>query len=137
MIVTLPLPPKQLSPNFRSRSHWSKTNAIKKYREDAHAAAIHAKVRNKRLETASVQCIFYLKGGRGRKPDPDNLLASMKSAIDGLVDAKVFLGDQKLVHLPVIISEDAKNPRVEIHITCEDPINGSYPWDPAFRRAQE
>lgn len=119
MIVTLPLPAKALSPNFRSRTHWAKTKAVKKYREDAHAAAIHAGVRNKRLETAQVQCVFFLKGGRGRKPDPDNLLASMKSAIDGLVDAKVFLGDQKLKHLPVVISEDAKNPRVEIHITTE------------------
>jgi Holliday junction resolvase RusA-like endonuclease len=116
VIVTLPLPHKYLSPNHRVNRH-GKARVVKKYREDAHAAAIHAGLRNKRLETAQVQCVFFLKGGRGRKPDPDNLLASMKSAIDGLVDAKVFLGDQKLKHLPVVIDEDAKDPRVEIHIT--------------------
>lgn len=113
MMVTLPLPDKKLSPN--ARCHWAaKARAVKSYR--LVAMAMGWKLGKLGLESATLQCVFFLKGGRGRKPDPDNLLASMKSAFDGLVDAEVFLGDQKLKHLPVIIDEDPENPRVEIHI---------------------
>jgi Holliday junction resolvase RusA-like endonuclease len=107
---------------------------VKAYRETARALAW--KLGGNPLASASVQCRFYFATKRRR--DGDNLLASMKSCFDGLVDAGVFTDDSGLTHLPVMQAKDAKNPRVEIHIlTEEDPINGSFPWDPASRRAQE
>lgn len=114
MIVTLPLPLKNLSPN--SRCHWrAKAAAVKAYRFAAKAAAW--KLGGKPLEAAQVQCKFYFRDVRRR--DNDNLLASMKSAFDGLVDAGVFVDDNQLTHLPVEQAKDSKNPRVEIHITTE------------------
>lgn len=113
MIVTLPLPPKQLSPN--ARCHWAvKAKAVSKYREDACSAASADGVRGSRLATATVECRFYFKTSRRR--DGDNLLSSMKSAFDGLVDAGVFSDDSGLTHLPVVQEIDKDNPRVEIHI---------------------
>jgi crossover junction endodeoxyribonuclease RusA len=112
MIVTLPLPAKNLSPN--SRCHWrAKAAAVKAYRS---AALIAAYAKGKpRFESANVQCKFYFRDSRRR--DGDNLLASMKSAFDGLVDAGIFSDDAGLTHLPVEKNKDTKNPRVEIHIT--------------------
>jgi Holliday junction resolvase RusA-like endonuclease len=115
MIVTLPLPPKALSPNASSPGNpWPKIKAAKKYRSDAHLAAIAAGAKGMGLESASVQCKFFFRTAHAR--DSDNLLASLKSAFDGLVDAGVFTDDRGLVHLPSEQTKDTKNPRVEIHI---------------------
>lgn len=114
MIVTLPLPPKALSPNKKHSTHWPTTKARKKYREDAYIAAICAGAKDLGLESASVQCKFFFRTSHVH--DGDNLLASIKSGFDGLVDAGVFVDDRGLTHLPCEQSKDAKNPRVEIHI---------------------
>jgi crossover junction endodeoxyribonuclease RusA len=112
MIVTLPLPHKNLSPN--SRCHWrAKASAVKAYRSAALIAAYGKG--DAPLDSAQVKCVFYFRDVRRR--DSDNLLASMKSAFDGLVDAKIFKDDNRLTHLPVEQHKDGKNPRVEIHIT--------------------
>jgi hypothetical protein len=37
--IILPWPAPALSPNFRSRSHWPKTRALKKARADAYVLA--------------------------------------------------------------------------------------------------
>ena len=117
MIITLPLPPKQLSPN--ARCHWAvKAKKVKWYRQTAGYAALTdcpEVVTQDPMETATVQCRFFFKEDRRR--DGDNLLASMKAAWDGLVDAGLFVDDSGLTHLPVVQEKDPKNPRVEIHIT--------------------
>lgn len=115
MIVTLPLPPKELSPN--ARCHWAvKSRKVRKYREDSFVAAVAKGINQSKLKEAEVQCVFYFRHNRRR--DGDNLLASMKSAFDGLVDAGVFTDDSGLTHLPVVQGKDKSKPRVEIHITC-------------------
>jgi Holliday junction resolvase RusA-like endonuclease len=118
--IVLPLPPKQLNPNasYCGRSHWPRSRAKKQYREAAHAAAIKAGLKNKRLETATIQCKFFFR--TAHKHDGDNLLASLKSCFDGLVDAGVFTDDSGLSHLPVETAKDASDPRVEIHILSAD-----------------
>ena len=119
LVVTLPLPSRTLNPNGRP-NRFQKAKAVKKYREDAHIAAIHAGVKNgfTPLEKATLQCHFYFRTP-GRR-DGDNLLASLKAGFDGLVDAGVFVDDSDLTHLPVTKSVDKQNPRVEIRIYKAD-----------------
>lgn len=116
MIITLPLPPKELSPN--ARCHWAlKAIKVKWYRKTAGYTVLSdcpEVIEDEPMESAAVQCVFFFKDKRRR--DGDNLLASMKSAFDGLVDAGVFSDDSGLTHLPVVQSKDKDNPRVEIHI---------------------
>lgn len=119
LVVTLPLPTRELSPNASSPGAWRrKAKAKKKYREDAYIAAIRVGAKNlKPLDAATVQCHFYFRDNRRR--DGDNFLACMKSAFDGLVDAGVFADDNGLTHLPITKSVDKKDPRVEVRIYQE------------------
>ncbi len=52
-------------------------------------------------EAATVQITVTVRDKRAVK-DPDNWLAACKAAIDGLVDAGVFLNDKHLNHKPVL-----------------------------------
>jgi crossover junction endodeoxyribonuclease RusA len=109
--VTLPLPPKQLSPN--ARVHWAvKAKAVKQYREDARWAVINHC--HYHWPAAEVQATFY--HSRNARRDKDNLLSSLKAAFDGLVDGGLLSDDSGLTHLPVRTDIDKKNPRVELTI---------------------
>ena len=117
MTITLPLPPQQLKPN--SRHHWrAKAAKVAQYRSDAcYAAKAAAYDHDQRapIESPSVQVRAYWR--TVRVMDPDNLLATMKAAFDGITDAGVWRNDRTLTHLPCIQAKDAANPRIEIVIT--------------------
>ncbi len=87
MTVTLPWPPKDLSPN--QRLHWSRVSAAKKaYRTECFMRARIAGITTQSLAGASkaaVTLTFYPPDRRAR--DADNMLASMKAGLDGLADA--------------------------------------------------
>ncbi len=90
MRVTLPFPPKELNPN--SRLHFMKVARFKKrYRQICWALAKEAGFNSTSLagcEKADVHLMFYPPDRRHR--DQDNMLASMKSALDGLAEALHF-----------------------------------------------
>lgn len=112
MRLTLDLPPRALSPNVRS--HWSKkAKAVKYYRRLAFVVARCQPERG--WEKAEVRTTFYLPDLRRR--DPDNLMASMKAAWDGIVDAHVLTDDRYLVQHPPTLALDRERPRVEIELT--------------------
>jgi len=112
--ITLPLPPKQLSPNARCH-YMSKANAVKKYRTMAFAESLKAQAPGCRMwRYATVQATFYHKQARRR--DADNSLSSLKAALDGLADAGVVADDHGFTHKPVLFKKDAANPRVEITV---------------------
>jgi Holliday junction resolvase RusA-like endonuclease len=69
------------------------------------------------MDRATAQVTFYFDSKRRR--DPDNALAAMKAAFDGMVDAKIIADDSRLVHLPVIMLIDRESPRVVIEVTGE------------------
>ena len=120
--VTLSLPDRRLSPNYTVgsfRGRMGKANAIKKYRQAAHAAGIIAS-HGERLKwkEATVEATFYFKQDRRR--DGDNLQGSLKAAFDGLADAGVVSNDSGFRHQPVKQAKDKANPRVEITITRKD-----------------
>lgn len=113
--LVLPLPARALSPN--SRVHWAaKAKAVRKYRATAWALAKEALGwrRGPKWIRARATCRFFFRDRRQR--DRDNLLASMKSAFDGLADAGIVANDSGLIHMPVEINIDAERPRVEVQI---------------------
>lgn len=85
MNVTLPWPLKALSPN--ARPHWAELSKAKKaYRQACHLLALQAGA--KQFAVAGplhVELTFYPPDRRQR--DQDNMLAAMKSGLDGLADA--------------------------------------------------
>lgn len=118
--ITMEIPPQALSPN--SRGHWrKKANATKLYRQDGGIAAwmairaMPSAVRTHLPWTKVEMQMTFFRKTNGRY-DSDNALASMKAGIDSLVDAKLLADDNQITHLPVIITKDAKDPRVEIVI---------------------
>lgn len=83
MQVTLPWPPSALSPN--TRQHWSKlAKAKKQYRE---ACAWTAKAHGLgKIEAGKLHVTLEFYAPTRRAFDLDNLLARMKSGLDGLAD---------------------------------------------------
>lgn len=113
--IILPLPRRILSPNGRAHFH-PKAKAVKAYRTLAMAAARNATPGpSPRWERARALTRFFFSDRLRR--DGDNLLASLKPAFDGIVDAGVLADDRGLSHEPVGVYVDRANPRVEITLT--------------------
>ncbi len=115
--ITIPLPERALSPN--TRVHWSrKAKAVKRYRRLAWAAAFDATpCTPERWAKASVAIAAYYP--TRRHPDPDNLIASLKAAFDGIADAGIVANDRGLWPLRPEIVIDRTRPRIELTINEE------------------
>lgn len=120
LTITLPLPPKELSPNYTVGSigqRMAKATKTKQYRK--HAASLTAEeASGEPWPAAYVECFFYHKDTRRR--DKDNALASLKAAFDGIADAGLVGDDSALTYLPVKMLKSKENPRVEIEITRKE-----------------
>lgn len=83
--VVLPWPPKELSPN--SVLHWAKKSKKKKeYRTACWALTLEAKLKaSKGDEKIDLEITFCPPDKRHR--DADNMIASIKSGLDGVADA--------------------------------------------------
>lgn len=109
--ITLPLPPRVLSPN--ARCHWAqKSKAVKAYRQAACLAGMQYAA--PAWARAMTRVTWYTK--TKRHPDADNALSSLKACWDGLKDARIITDDNELGHHPIRFEVDKKNPRVEIAI---------------------
>lgn len=119
LTITIPLPDPCLSPN--SRKHWRvKAKATATYRMLAKLAALNAicgeiGADEMGWETANVQCRFFWPDKRRR--DRDNAQSSMKSALDGITDARLWHDDVGVTTLPTMMDYDKDRPRVEITIS--------------------
>lgn len=101
--VSLGAPPRVLSPNasHRGKSHWAHTAAVKAYRHEAYIAAKQILQLSRLMPPHWAAAAVKVTWCRRRPfPDPDNLIATMKAAFDGLVDAGVLADDNELLHLP-------------------------------------
>lgn len=117
LTITLPLPPKELNPN--GRTHWrAKMKPKQVYRERAWLECVAQPGHAMGLQEATVGVRFYHRTKNHR--DPDNIIASLKHAIDGIVRAGVLADDDRLTWLPVERLTDKDNPRVEITIDGKD-----------------
>ncbi len=112
--IELPWPPKALSPN--ARVHWAQlARARKQYRMLAFVLACKAGVLGgqvKGVGRLKVALTFYPPVMRHR--DKDNLLASMKAALDGLADA--LLVDDRQFDPEVSIAECVKGGAVKVEL---------------------
>lgn len=102
--VKLPWPPKELSPN--STLHWAKKSKKKKeYRTACWALTLEAKLVAPPGEgKIPIEITFYPPDKRHR--DADNMVAAIKSGLDGVADA-LKVNDKRF--LPsFIFSEEVK-----------------------------
>jgi crossover junction endodeoxyribonuclease RusA len=115
MMVELGWPHKALSPNHRSRSHWPRTRALAKAKQEGWGAALaaigkapfqHSGQRLKVVLTA------YPPDRHAR--DSDNLLASAKGHLDGI--AKALGVDDSLFDPRVQWAEPVKHGRIVVTI---------------------
>lgn len=83
-MIRLPWPDKRLSPN--AREHWRTIADLRKrYRYAAWAVTIEAGYCNLNFERVHVRITFHPPDLQAR--DMDNMLASIKSGLDGVSDA--------------------------------------------------
>jgi len=82
--LVLPWPPTKLSPNARLH-HMALAREKKRYRHACWATALQQGARPMQADKLSVHLVFVPPNRRAR--DEDNLVASMKSGLDGLSDA--------------------------------------------------
>ena len=113
-----------LSPN--KRQHWAARARNARYqRGEAYFYATKGRVDASIMfddlpfsnPIATVKAYFK----RAQFPDRDNLIASLKSAFDGLQDARIYANDSELRIGSVESFKDAVSPRVEI--TIEEQLN--------------
>jgi hypothetical protein len=117
LIVTLPLPPKELQRN--SRAPWQAVaRKTKKCRMDAGIGAIAARNEQQFGKVPFASATYILKyyfSKRGDR-DPDNLIGWAKASLDALQDAGIVVNDSVLIPKPPEQYYDRKNPRLEIHL---------------------
>lgn len=115
--ITVPLPPKQLSPN--ARVHWAVKNKAKKaYQEQVQVACLEQKIPKCKALSAKMQLAFHFK--TKARHDPDNCIASVKCAIDQLVKYGLLSDDDKITLLPTTIHNDKENPRLVVTLEVDD-----------------
>jgi len=93
-----------------------KASAQKKQRRLAREACESECLDTIPWEQVSITAVFFHKQNRTR--DPDNAIASLKSAFDGLVDAGLVSNDDwtRMIREPPEFKIDKMFPRVELHI---------------------
>jgi len=120
VFVVLPMPARVLSPNrppATMRGRYKKAAAAKKLRRLAREAAQEAAIDSAPWPLASVSATFFCRVDRRR--DPDNYMAMLKPAYDGLVDAGLLVDDDwcHLKRGEPQFELDREYPRVELTVT--------------------
>lgn len=112
MNVTLPWPPKDLSPN--SRIHWSRrSKAAKAYRRACHVLTLEAGIRGVDW-TGDIHLWIDFYPPDRRHRDDDNMIAAFKAGRDGMADA-MGLDDKRFRIHPYV--KDEIGGMVKIRIT--------------------
>jgi hypothetical protein len=113
--IELPIPPKILNANGRTRSLHFRASKVKKYRTDAVLCSLAALDRRDppRFKKALVRCAWYFQSNRNRY-DPNNLDHWIKAGIDGIQDAEIIINDRHAIPGGHTQHTDAANPRVEV-----------------------
>jgi crossover junction endodeoxyribonuclease RusA len=116
LVITLPIPHRELSPN--ARCHWAtKSRAVKAAREVARWTTTVAGGACLMLTTAriDIRALHTIK----RRRDRDNLIASCKAYFDGLADAGLIANDSGFTLGPVVFGVDKEEPRIELEVSWE------------------
>lgn len=120
LLVRLPWPPVQLSPNFRG--HWAVVYPQKQvYRR---AAKLRTQAAREYVATPirpvdGVSMTVTAHPSINRKRDQDNFIARLKAGFDGIADA-LKVNDCTFVQKGVRFGERANPPFVEVDIEWEE-----------------
>lgn len=121
--VLLPWPPKELSPNRRGGRSWSFNVAKGFYRDHCRVLIHNVWVKSWKQRpkwTEAVYSLTVLCGAKHRgknKPDQDNLIASLKYALDGLQAVGIVENDRGLTLGKVVFVETkAKSSLIELSV---------------------
>lgn len=96
--IRLDFPPKELMPNFRTKVPGYVRSVKNRYRYACKVDTLNArdcKTAYPLVGPLVGHAVFTVLRGRG--PDTDNALASIKAAIDGVADAGVIANDRDIV----------------------------------------
>lgn len=98
--IQMPLPPRELHPNYGHLNGFKRTRIVKQARTTACRLAMEAYRVRKPCARAVVLCSWRFKG---KLHDGDNCNAWIKRYIDGLTDAGLWRDDNCVTLLPPII----------------------------------
>lgn len=112
MNIVLPWPSADLSPNARVH-HMAKHRATKSYRKTCWVLALEQKVKLDLESAEKIKLAFIFRPPDFRHYDADNLLARMKSGLDGLADA-LGINDHRFQIQAVVIGTPKKPGSVEV-----------------------
>lgn len=119
--LVLPLPSPYLHPNKTPRTrkgHIIRGKLVKDRRKLCAALAGAQGLDSLPWPAATLQAHFLFETKRRR--DTDNLLAWLKSTIDGIADAGIVEDDSQFTYPPVTWDIDKDCPRIEITITRQE-----------------
>lgn len=130
----LPLPPRELWPNTRP-SVWGKAKATREYRT---MCGWIAKAEGLKV-SGSVTIQYLFRFNPRRRRDPDNLINTMKAALDGLRDAEIIPDDtiEDVTILPPTVETGVKNPEVIVTIAPNPPATKRLPREAVERVWEE
>ena len=112
-MITLPWPPKELSPN--ARCHWRKSAPIRaKYRQDCYLMAKASGLQAPDGDGQILWVVEFIRPDR-RHYDDDNLLGRIKALRDGVADA-LGVNDRRFVTQFSISDEVVKGGAVRVSI---------------------
>lgn len=98
--ISLPWPPSDLSPN--TRSHWAAlARAKKRYRD---ACFISTREQRIKVPAARLDVALWFVPPDRRSYDSDNLIARMKSGLDGIAQA-LGIDDAQFVRVSATLSD--------------------------------
>lgn len=114
----LPWPPSELSPN--GRLHWAKAYKHKKaYRQACWATTLEQfRIRTDQVPDGPLLLELQFVPPTRRSYDRDNLVARMKSGLDGLCDA-LKIDDKRFSTLAARVSTDSIGGFVSVRISKE------------------
>lgn len=126
LVLQLPLPPRDLSPNRTRNVHWTKkAPQVADYRQSVMVDALNVirSVGWEAPERVSIGLVWCLKGGRKAglycPMDADNAVGGSKTLFDGLRDAKAIQDDtwahMKLAEVDV---DRERGPYVEVTLSA-------------------
>lgn len=115
--IELGWPSRALSPNYRSRSHWPRTNALKSAKKEGYFAALAAMQGGGAPKWANERFAFIVTAypPDKRSRDDDNLAASLKGHRDGIAQA-LGIDDSRFEQRPIQWAEPCKPAKIVVSI---------------------
>lgn len=117
MILTLPFPPRTLSPNTRQCFH-ALRRAKLKYREACRISVLMLPAASRQVPEGRLVVEMQFCPPDRRSRDLDNLVASAKSGLDGVADA-LQLNDERFRPVPLPMGGVVRGGAVYLKITQE------------------